>query len=288
MGTLVEDFLASDDYSEATKISYRRILEKLIQVEDVAAFTASDLLNFVKNNVNGNEQQNTQRYVALCACRSFISWRYGQIHPALSARIKRVHPKRQRALSYEQLVELLASFDTSTAIGARDLAIVAIAIDTGLRRAELARLKFADIDLEHLKLQVIVKGGQWGTGIFSQQTAFYIEAWLTFRNPAPGVDTLFVSLRDNKDQGKELTGHGIKMIFRKWSKRLGFPFSPHDARRTFATVATLLGAPSKTLMVAGRWSNLEMVDRYTKNIAEDAIRPYLPLANIAKIKKPNP
>jgi integrase len=287
MGTLVEDFLASDEYSESTKISYRRILEKLVKV-DVAAFTASDLLSFVKTNVSGNEQQNTQRYVALCACRSFISWRYGQVHPSLSARIKRVNPKRQRALNYGQLVELLASFDTSTAIGARDLAIVSVAIDTGLRRAELARLKISDVDLPRLKLQVIVKGGQWGTGVFSQQTAFYIEAWLAYRNPAKGADTLFVSLRENKDQGNELTGHGIKMIFRKWSKKLGFPFSPHDARRTFATVATLLGAPSKTLMVAGRWSNLEMVDRYTKNLSEDAIRPYLPIANIAKIKESNP
>ncbi len=287
MGTLVEDFLASDDYSESTKTSYRRILDKLVN-EDVASYTASDLLSFVKQNINGNEQQNTQRYVALCACRSFISWRYGQVHPALSARIKRVHPKRQRALTYDQIVELLASFDTSTAIGARDLALAAVAIDTGLRRAELARIRLEDVDLEKNKLQVIVKGGQWGTGVYSQQTAFYIENWLQFRKPADGVNTLFVNLLNNKYNGQAITGHGIKMIFRKWSRKLEFPFSPHDARRTFATISTLLGAPSKVLMTAGRWSNLEMVDRYTKNITEEAIRQYLPIANMPKIEKRNP
>lgn len=288
MGTLVEDFLASYEYSEATKVSYRRILEKLVKVEDLSSWTASDLLIFVKSNVNGTPQQNTQQYVSLCACRSFISWRYGQVHASLSARIKRVNPKKQRSLTMDQLVELLASFDTSTSIGARDLAILAVAIDTGLRRAELARIKLADVDLKGLTLQVIVKGGQWGHGTFSQQTAFYVSAWLEFRIPAKGTDTLFVNMLNNKNNGKSLTGHGIKMIFRKWSRRVGFEFSPHDARRTFATISTLLGAPSKILMTAGRWSNLEMVDRYTKNITGDAIRQYLPIGNLPKDEKLNP
>ncbi len=282
MGTLVEDFLASDDYSESTKASYRRILDKLVKVESLDTWTASDLLAFVKTNVRGTPQQNTQQYVALCACRSFITWRFGQVHPARSARIKRVNPKKQRSLTMDQLVELLASFDTSTAIGTRDLAMLAVAIDTGLRRAELARLQLQDVNLDKLNLQVIVKGGQWGTGAFSQQTAFYISSWLEFRKPAKGVSTLFINLLNNKNNGQPLTGHGIKMIFRKWSRRVGFEFSPHDARRTFATISTLLGAPSKTLMVAGRWSNLEMVDRYTRNITEDAIRKYLPIANLPK------
>ncbi|MBK8467702.1 MAG: site-specific integrase [Chloracidobacterium sp.] len=282
MGTLVEDFLASDEYSESTKASYRRILDQLVQVEDLDSWTASDLLSFVKDRVKGTPQQNTQQYVALCACRSYLTWRYGQIHPARSARIKRVNPKKQRSLTMDQLVELLASFDPSTAIGTRDLAILSVAIDTGLRRAELARLQLQDVNLDKLNLQVIVKGGQWGTGAFSQQTAFYIASWLEFRKPAKGVGTLFINLLNNKNNGQPLTGHGIKMIFRKWSRRVGFEFSPHDARRTFATISTLLGAPSKTLMVAGRWSNLEMVDRYTRNITEDAIRQYLPIANLPK------
>ncbi len=285
MGTPVDDFFASNEYSESTKKSYRRILDKLAQVEDVSLWTASDLLSFVKTNVKGNPLQNTQQYIALCACRSFIAWRYGQVHPALSARLKRVHPKKQRSLTMSQLIKLLSSFDDSTAIGARDLALAALAFDTGLRRAELARLRLADVKLNELKLEVIVKGGQWATGVYSQKTALFIKAWLNFREPAKGVETLFVSLRNGRDNGKALTGHGIKMIFRKWSRSVGFEFSPHDARRTFATISTLLGAPSKILMTAGRWSNLEMVDRYTRNITGDAILPYLPMANIPKAKK---
>lgn len=282
MGTLVEDFLASGEYSELTKTSYRRILEKLVSIENLAEFTASDLLNFVKETVNG-----TQQYVALCACRSFLAWRYGQVHPARSARIKRVLPKKQRALTMAQLVELLSSFDTSTAIGARDLALAAVAIDTGLRRSELARIRLADVDLQNLNLQVIVKGGQWGKGLYSSQTAVFIEGWLSFRKPAKGIDTLFISLRGSqkhKEYGQALTGHGIKMIFRKWSRNLGFQFTPHDARRTFATITHLLQAPIKASMAAGRWYNMEVYEKYLIDVAAEQIRPFLPIANAMKHK----
>lgn len=290
MGTLVEDFLASDEYSESTKGSYRRILNKLVLAKNLAEFTASDLLNFVKENVNGDEHHNTQRYVALCACRSFLSWRYGQVHPARSARIKRVLPKKQRALTMSQIVELLASFDTSTAIGARDLALAAVAIDTGLRRSELARVRLEDVDLQNLNLQVIVKGGQWGTGLYSPQTAVFIESWLNFRKPAKGVNTLFISLRgspNHKGYGQALTGHGIKMIFRKWSRNLSFEFTPHDARRTFATVTHLLQAPTKAAMAAGRWNNMEVYEKYLIDVAAEQIRPFLPIQNAIKLQKQN-
>ncbi|MBI5954342.1 MAG: tyrosine-type recombinase/integrase [Chloroflexi bacterium] len=288
MGTLVEDFLASDEYAESTKVSYRRILDKLVQAEDLASWTASDLLSFVKANVKGNERQNTQQYVALCACRSFLAWRYGQVHPARAARIKRVLPKKQRALTMSQLVELLALFDTSTPIGARDLALAAIAIDTGLRRSELARIRLADVDLQNLSLQVIVKGGQWGKGLYSPQTAVFIEDWLNLRQPAKGVDTLFISLRgsqNHKEHGQPLTSHGIKMIFRKWSKHLGFQFTPHDARRTFATITHLLQAPTKAAMAAGRWRNMEVYEKYLIDVAAEQIRPYLPVENAVKLHK---
>lgn len=287
MGTPVEDFLASDDYSESTKTSYRPILDKLILADDLASWTASDLLSFVKSNAQGNAQQ----YVSLCACRSFLAWRYGQVHPARSARIKRVLPKKQRALTMSQLVQLLAIFDPSTAIGARDLALASVAIDTGLRRSELARIRMADVDLPNLKLQVIVKGGQWGTGLYSQQTALFIESWLNFRKPAEGVDTLFISLRGSakhKDHGRALTGHGIKMIFRKWSRIVGFEFTPHDARRTFATITHLLQAPVKAAMAAGRWHNMEVYEKYLIDIAAEQIRPFLPIANLPKNDKLNP
>jgi len=277
MNTEVQNFLASHTFSEATKHTYSRVLEELTR-HDTTSWSASDLLSFVQREKWGNATQ----YLNLAACRKFIAWKHGANHPATFARLKRIKGKQQRALTMEQVIELLASFDPHTAKGARDLALAALAIDTGLRASELARVKLTDMDRERTSLQVIVKGGQWGFAFYSPETANYIEKWIAFRKPAEDVDNLFVSLRQSKDQGKALTVHGIKITFKRWGLKLGFKLSPHDARRTFATVSTILGAPSRIVQAAGRWSNIEMVERYTHGIDAQAIAPYLPISHAVK------
>ncbi len=277
MTSEVLNFLASHKFSDATKRTYKRVLDELAH-HVTALWSASDLLAFIEREEWGN----ATRCLNLAACRKFLAWRHGANHPAAAARLKRIKGKQQRTLTMSQVIDLLASFDPHTAIGARDLALAALAIDSGLRASELARVELPDMDREHRTLQVIVKGGQWGIAVYSPETANYIEKWLAFRKPADGVNNLFVSLRQSKDQGKALTVHGIKIIFKRWGLKLGFKLSPHDARRTFATVSTILGAPSRIVQAAGRWSNIEMVERYTRAIDAQAIRPFLPITHATK------
>lgn len=277
MNSEVSNFLASHPFSDATKNTYRRVLESLIR-HDTASWSPSDLLAFVQRDKWGNAWQCT----ALYACRKFLRWLHGKDHPALSAKLKRIKPKPQRSLTYEQVIELLASFDTYTAIGARDQAIAAIALDTGLRVAELARIQLADVDREHRVITVIVKGGQWEFAFYSLDTAAILERWLHFRVPADGVNALFVSLRENKDKGRQITTNGMKAIIKKWSKQLGFPLSGHDFRRSFARLTTRNGAPSRLLQIAGRWSDIKMVEHYTQGIEAQAIEPFLPITHALK------
>jgi integrase/recombinase XerD len=171
-------------------------------------------------------------------------------------------------------LELLASFDRSTVKGCRDLALAAIFLDTGLRLAEVCHLRTADVDLSARTLQVVVKGGQWGVGVFSPQTAQYVSDWLAVR-PA-GVETLFVSTRT----GRALTREGLQTTVKRWGQVIGIKLSPHDFRRTFATLSTIFGAPSRVIQAAGRWSSLEMVEHYTAGIQADEIRAYLPMSKL--------
>jgi len=173
----VEEFLASFPFAETTKATYARVLEELVRLP-LEKMMAADLLVFI----NRDEWGNSRRCVALAASQRFIAWRYGVDHPALNARVKRMRSKRQRVLSADQALQLLASFDTSTAKGSRDLALAALALDTGLRCAELCRLQLGDVDLERRNLQVVVKGGQWNWATFSAETAQYIREWVAWRH----------------------------------------------------------------------------------------------------------
>jgi integrase len=272
----VANFFASHKFSDSTKATYTLALTKLIQ-HPYQSWDASNLLSFVME-WGGNSTQ----YVNLCACRKFIAWSCGQTHPSLFARIKRIRPKKQRSLNIEKILILLASFDTHTTIGARDQAIAALAIDSGLRASELAHIQLTDVDLEHRTLQVIVKGGQWGSAIFSADTAMMLDRWLSYRIPADGVNNLFVNVRQSKDAGRALTRDGLKTIFKNWSSKIGWKISPHDCRRTLGNVSTLLGSPQAVTMAAGRWQSESAFRRYTQDITAQAITPYLPISNALK------
>jgi len=277
MNNDLSNFLASHTYSDATKATYAYVIEELTK-QPFKEWGAGDLLNFVKRDTWGESMQ----YVALNACKSFIKWAHGATHPALHAKVKRGKPKPQRALTENQLIKLLALFDTYTAHGARDQCIIAIATDTGLRVSELANILLANVDIEHRTILAKIKGGQWQYGIYSPETAAILDRWLSYRKPADGVNALFISLKENNRYGRPLTKSGIQSLFKRCAKKLDFKISPHDCRRGFATMSTRNGAPSRVVQEAGRWSNIEMVERYTRTIEAEAIQPYLPMHNTLK------
>ena len=211
----VERFLASHPYSRETCATYGRILRALVaDLADLEHLDAAGLLTWIRSRPTWG---NSQQYVALCACRSFLSWRFGHDHAAILARIKRMRARRQRVLTADRALQLLACFDPRTPKGARDLAIAALGLDTGLRASELCRLRMADVDLSTRTLQVITKGGQWGVGVFSAETAQYLDEWLSVRHCEPGVETIFVSVW----HGRPLTRAGLGCIVRGWGRLIG-------------------------------------------------------------------
>jgi len=270
----IENFLSSHPYARSTKESYCRILNQLITIPNLESLDAAGLIKFIDNPGWGNAQQN----VALFCAQKFLKWSYGSLHPALSAKIKRIKPKPRRSLTTDKALQLLASFNPYTFTGARDLAIAAFGLDTGFRREELCSMQLANVDFSNNKALALCKGGQYKFGAFSPETAHIIESWLQFRKPTDGIGNLFVV----RISGYPISSSGMASIFKRWSKAIGFKISPHDLRSSFATLATIYGAPSRTVQVAGRWSSSEMVEHYTGNLQLDAIHPFLPMHNLHK------
>jgi integrase len=222
---------------------------------------------------------------AACAIKSFYRWKFGSEHPVLKLTVRREDSGPQRTLDWEMLQQLLASLDTSQPKGVRDLAIITLMVDTGLRSSEICRLELRLLDLADRKLDVIVKGGKWGKAVFFDYTASCLEAWLAIRGnfAAPGVHNIFVSVGGDR-RGTRLTTSGLRTIFR----RMGFKsdlglISPHDMRRTFATLASKAGAPSRVVQVAGRWSSIQMVERYTRALTASDLQPYSPINRIMDV-----
>lgn len=266
----IDEFLASHPYADETQRTYRSVLERVFGLcEDPAALSASGLLTLIRSVGWGNARQ----CVALAASQKYLAWKYGQTHPALCAKLKRIEGKPQRALTFEQARDLLASFNTFTAKGSRDLAIASLAMDTGLRCSELCRLQQKDTDTDRRVLQVIIKGGQWAAAVFGDETAAHIERWKLYRHIADGQGYLFT----NTYTGNGLTSEGLGSIVKQWGLNINIKLSPHDLRRTMAVLATENGAPERVLMEGGRWHNSAMIHRYTRTLQLEAMRRYLPV-----------
>lgn len=271
MNITIENFLASHPYTASTKRTYKDILSRLVQ-EDIPNLTASTLIQFIETQEWGNARQ----CLALACSQKYIAWAYGAGHPALTATIKRNQGKLQRTLSQSQLDQLLASFNTMSAKGARDTAIAALMSQSGFRCSEICSLKQADCDTEHGYAQVIVKGGQWRIGVFNSDTAQHIEHWKRYRETlSPKGGYLFVSLKNNY-VGNKLTPEGLNRIVNEWGRKIGILLSPHDFRRGYATMTSENGGPDSLIMYGGGWSSQSSFNRYTRRAQLTALRKFLP------------
>ena len=271
---VMDTYISNPRWSSNTRIQYRRFIERFEQAfPDSSHISAVELTSWL-------ETQNwslASQHVGLSAIRGWLRYKHGGSVPALSASLPPAHPSPQRTLTAEQVRALLSSFNSMSPIGRRDLAMCELMLDSGVRVSEVANLQMKHLNLKDGEFTTVIKGGRWGRGVFGPATARSLSVWLAEREPIAAAQTVFVSIRT----GQRLTRHGIKAAVRGWGIRSGIgKLSPHDFRRTFATLATRNGAPARVLMEAGRWQSSAMIARYTQAINQDDFRQYSPVEHI--------
>jgi integrase/recombinase XerC len=142
------------------------------------------------------------------------------------------------AKAIAQMVALLEQDKTPKA--RRDLAILRLLYDLGLRRAETVSIDVADIDLEAGELWVKGKGRP-ARERFSlpRPTLEALTAWLDTRGSEPGP--LFTNF-DRASKGSRLNASSIYRIVRGLGERVGVLARPHGIRYSAVTEAIKLAA----------------------------------------------
>ena len=119
--------------------------------------------------------------------------------------------------------------------GARDVALVRLLHDLGLRRAEAVALDLADVDLEGGAVYIVGKGhNEKERFTLPDPTAAALKVWLDARGPEPGP--LFVNL-DRAGKGRRLTGRSVHRIVKALGARAGVVARPHGLRHAAITAA---------------------------------------------------
>lgn len=109
----------------------------------------------------------------------------------------------------------------------RDLAILRLLYDLGLRRNELVSLDLEHLDLSAGNVSILGKGRSGRVQLtLPMETKAALEVWISIRGNDPGP--LFSNFDHNpKSKDKRLTGTGLYLLIRKY--RLG---RPHGIRHT--------------------------------------------------------
>ncbi len=175
----------------------------------------------------------------LSALKSFLAWceDSGAIEepPAMPKRVKSARPV-YKAIPLPDQKRLLRAIERGRS--KRDLAMVLVLLDCGLRVAELCALLWRDVKLTRGSAEIYVwhgKGDKQRAVVPKGRTRLALVA-LAGKHPVPD-EPVFVSRKG----GKPITPRGVADVINKYARSIGAHVSPHQLRHSFATDALARG-----------------------------------------------
>lgn len=287
----------ADGYSTGGLGQYEWALERLVHVigdKPIAAVTIDDLrryLSWMQNEYTSkggrtDPLSSTSIFHAWKAVRAFYSWLHSEYN------IERIDARLQRPkFLYPEIVpfgeeEIRAIFkacersrmaDTAERrsysmrrpTAKRDLAIVSVLLDTGIRVGELTRLLVSDVDLQAGEVRVV----PYRSGLKSRPRTIPIGAitrktvwrYLSLRENLREDAYLFVST-----SGRQLTPNAVLQLLREIGERAGVPrCHPHRFRHTFAIEYLRNGGDVFTLKRILGHTTLKTVEHYLSIVKTD-------------------
>jgi site-specific recombinase XerD len=169
------------------------------------------------------------------------------------------------------VARLLATCKGTDFISRRDLAILSLMLDTGLRRGELAGLTVGDLNLGQMVafVEATTSKSRRGRAVaFGATTAKAITRYLRHPKAPRGLSEPLWRART----GLPLTGNEIYHTIRRRAKQAGLRVHPHQLRHTWASSMLGSGHSEGDVMALGGWSDRSMLNRYGASAAADRAR----------------
>lgn len=133
----------------------------------------------------------------------------------------------------KQMVEHLSNQRSEKAV--RDLAILRLLYDLGLRRGEVCSLDTDHVELGKDRIWIKSKGSTQRIPLdLPRKTKDVLAKWLEVRGTLQGP--LFINF-DRAQKGKRLTGTSLYRMIRELGKQIGIITRPHGIRHTTITEA---------------------------------------------------
>jgi integrase/recombinase XerD len=277
---------------------FRRFLESEELPTDLSSITKTHIREFIlylqtKAKTPYGEKPlsgaTIQGYVR--SLKAFFSWaeREGYLVSGQIGRIPipKANSKVIDTFTPEQLNRLAGICQIANGDGQRNLTILLLLLDTGIRVSELVSIELEDIYLAegYIKIKV-AKGGKERIvpiGSFVQKSLWKYINYFRPRPLTQQINRLFLS-----NKGLPLTKSGIQQMLRRYGRRSGFNgirCSPHTFRHTFAKNYLLNGGDLFSLQKILGHTSLASVRLYLNLFANDVKKQHLrfsPVDNLAQ------
>ena len=228
-----------------------------VSEEDIEDFTISYLRRGLESSA-ATHHRNLKQYCKWLAEKKHIS-----VNPMADMKEPSVKNKKlQTVLTQEELRSLLAVCFSTSFVDRRDLAIILLLIDTGLRRSELISMRTDNLSLIDGRALVTAKGGAFRLVPFGQTTAAAIDEYLSARRKSKFANEKILWL----GQRGPLSGSGLAQMLERRGEQSGVAeVNPHRFRHTFSHNWLLEGGNESDLMHITGWSTRQMIGHYAKS-----------------------
>jgi site-specific recombinase XerD len=177
-------------------------------------------------------------------------------------------------LSHNEAVMLLDCINTSTIIGLRNKAIIALALTTALRKSEITNIKLSDITTYdgYDVIKVIRKGNKQDMVKLQAPVRNLIEQYIlnTGRNEEDNTkEYLFIGHSSNGLNGQKLNKSALNYVIDRLARRAGIKnkhLCVHSTRHTAITLAISAGASVEKVRDFAFHKNLSTTNRYIHSI----------------------
>ena len=176
----------------------------------------------------------------------------GYIPEQIRFDMPRLEKKRLPVLTVEHLQIVLK------ACNVRDRAIVMLMVDSGLRRGEVCRLNWDDVDMRTGLVHVLKgKGRKDRSAAIGARTRRML---LAYRRTIQDTTGALFQTRSRK----RITGSTLLLMFRRLSARTSIHITAHALRRTFTILSLRDGMDVLHLQAMLGHASLDMVNHYAQ------------------------
>lgn len=194
-------------------------------------------------------------------------------NPMLRVDAPKVTAKVKPVLTEDDLGRLLRTAEGTTFEDRRDLAIMRVLIDSGVRVSGLASMRLEDVSLRHKTIKVVLKGGDEHLIPLGRKAAAAVDRYLRARARHPKWESPWLWLGVGGHDTSRLGPSGIQDMIERRATLAGLPkITPHAFRRTFAHDWLAAGGSESDGMRIAGWKTRTMIEHYAGELAAERAR----------------